>query len=174
MARLISTIYLFSALSISAALQVTPGSACAKVCLDTSDANPSDPGSSNTDTADIACKNNEYSTTGVGTKYKSCLDCLMTSDSVDEVTGETDVAWFLCMDTAALAEVSREPSLGYDGALTPNLRQPPLRRRRVLVRIWEHDKGVVAVRHRYSLSSSEKCPSRRRLEGGREHSVRLL
>lgn len=82
--------------SICFALQVTPGSVCAEACLDSPNGDANDPASSNTNTADVTCADNEYLVTGIGSKYKSCLKCLMTSDTFDEETDENDVSWFLC------------------------------------------------------------------------------
>ncbi|KAJ2906585.1 hypothetical protein MKZ38_000840 [Zalerion maritima] len=95
MSSLLKTVCLLSIFSGSLALQVTPGSKCAELCLDNPKDDADDPSSSTTNTTDITCSDSDYSTTGVGTKYKDCLSCLMTSDSVDESTSETDVAWFL-------------------------------------------------------------------------------
>ncbi len=80
--------------SSSWALQVTPGSACADVCLDQKNGNPSEPNASTTGLSDIVCNDDDYSTTSVGVKFKSCLSCLQTSTSVNG--SESDTAWFLC------------------------------------------------------------------------------
>lgn len=76
------------------ALQVTPGSSCAAICLDDVDGNPLDPASSSTNTTDIKCMDESFDNTEVGMKYKTCLDCLRKSEKVNGT--ESDSAWFLC------------------------------------------------------------------------------
>lgn len=75
-------------------LQVTPNSKCASVCTDYYGADASDPNASNTKEPDVVCSDSDYSTTVIGFKYRSCVDCLQNSKAVS--SGETDQAWFLC------------------------------------------------------------------------------
>ena len=97
MPPIIETLSLFFLLaSSSLCLQVTPKSKCADICLDSPYDDPSDPASSTTNTTDVTCADRDYFNTGVGSKYRDCIRCLMTSDSVDDITSENDVAWFLC------------------------------------------------------------------------------
>ena len=76
------------------ALQVTPSSPCAAVCLDDRSQDVSDPTKSNTHGSDIACSDSSYSATVVGEKFESCVNCLQNSAFSD--SGENDQAWFLC------------------------------------------------------------------------------
>jgi len=76
------------------ALQVTPNSKCATVCMDYAGADPSDPNVSNTYGSDIVCNDADYNTTAVGLKFQNCVDCLQTSTATG--SGETDQSWFLC------------------------------------------------------------------------------
>ena len=81
-------------LNLALALQVTPNSPCASVCLDDSTKSASDPASSNTGASEIVCLDRGYSTTEVGKKYQACVSCLQDSTSSD--SGENDQEWFLC------------------------------------------------------------------------------
>ena len=76
------------------ALQVSPDSPCASVCIDGSGLNGSDPNSSNTYGSDIVCLDDSFHTTTVGQKYESCVSCLQNSTAV--ASGESDTEWFLC------------------------------------------------------------------------------
>lgn len=76
------------------ALQVTPDSPCAAVCLDDRTQEVSDPKLSNTFGNDIVCRDSKYPNTIVGEKFKSCIGCLQGSTFAK--SGETDQAWFLC------------------------------------------------------------------------------
>lgn len=76
------------------ALQVSPNSPCAAVCLDDQKHDPSDPTGSNTHGSDIVCSDSSYYTTVVGKKFQSCVSCLQSSDFSDD--GESDQGWFLC------------------------------------------------------------------------------
>jgi hypothetical protein len=88
------TAYIFALLQGTVALQVTPGSACAAVCLDTGRTDISDPAASNTFTTDVICKDSDFSETDVGRKYRDCLRCLQHSAASNH--GETDQGWFIC------------------------------------------------------------------------------
>lgn len=76
------------------ALQVTPGSACAAVCLDDPEGDPNDAAQSTTTPKDVVCTDAKYNTTAVGIKYKSCMQCLQSSH-VSKGT-ESDLDWYLC------------------------------------------------------------------------------
>ncbi|KAK8116599.1 exo-alpha-sialidase neuraminidase protein [Apiospora kogelbergensis] len=78
---------------VTLALEVTPGSACAALCLNNPESDPLNPASSWTGPSDVTCSDDEYSTTSAGIKFKNCLDCLR--DSRDAKNGETDMSWFL-------------------------------------------------------------------------------
>jgi len=84
------------------ALQVTPNSPCASVCLDEPTNNASDPNSSNTEGRDIVCQDSAYSSTAVGRKFDSCVSCLQNSTSSS--SGENDQGWFLCRSFDLFAE----------------------------------------------------------------------
>ncbi|KAI5924157.1 hypothetical protein F4810DRAFT_665957 [Camillea tinctor] len=75
------------------ALQVTPGSTCAALCLDNPESDPLDPASSNTRSSDIVCSDEDYDSVSTGIKYKNCLDCLQKSNATSGT--ESDTAWFL-------------------------------------------------------------------------------
>ncbi|KAI2643339.1 hypothetical protein GGS21DRAFT_542058 [Xylaria nigripes] len=75
------------------ALEVTPGSRCAVLCLDDPESDPNDPRSSTTTPNDIVCADNDYNTVPAGIKYQNCLDCLQTSN--DTGSTESDTSWFI-------------------------------------------------------------------------------
>jgi len=75
------------------ALQVSPNSPCAAVCLDDPKQPVSDPTKSNTQGSDIVCSDSSYSSTVQGEKFKSCISCLQTSSFSE--SGENDQSWFL-------------------------------------------------------------------------------
>ncbi|KAK3403191.1 hypothetical protein B0T20DRAFT_486154 [Sordaria brevicollis] len=78
---------------LASALQVTPNSPCASVCLDSPDLDRSDPNSSNTKNNDIVCKDGKVDNSPAGTKWKDCMTCLQTSTFSQD--SETDQMWFL-------------------------------------------------------------------------------
>ncbi|KAI9149211.1 hypothetical protein HJFPF1_11260 [Paramyrothecium foliicola] len=80
-------------LRLAAALQVTPDSPCAAVCLDADNLDKTDPGSSNTKSSDIVCDDDLFSSTSRGRKFQQCLTCLQ--DSSYARGKESDQAWFL-------------------------------------------------------------------------------
>ncbi|KAK7912028.1 hypothetical protein PG985_014509 [Apiospora marii] len=84
---------LLSLSTASLALQVSPNSTCAALCLDQPEGNPLDPKASNTNYTDISCFDDEYSSSAKGLKFKNCVDCLR--DSKDVGGGENDISWFL-------------------------------------------------------------------------------
>ncbi|KAJ9143845.1 Exo-alpha-sialidase neuraminidase [Pleurostoma richardsiae] len=86
----VPVVYLLSSVF---ALEVTPGSECASVCLNQPDSDASDPKSSWTNSTDIVCENVDYFSSSTGEKYKSCVECLQTSDAVSG--SENDLSWFL-------------------------------------------------------------------------------
>lgn len=79
--------------SFTTALQVSPNSPCASVCLDNSNSDPSSPSSSNTYSSDISCNDADYNSTAVGKKFQACLSCLQTSTF--SATPEVDQLWFI-------------------------------------------------------------------------------
>jgi len=88
---------LLTALALSggvSALQVTPNSPCASLCIDTPDLDISDPNSSNTRNSDMTCNDRLYKASAAGIKWKSCMSCLQTSTY--NQGKESDQAWFLC------------------------------------------------------------------------------
>ncbi|KAI2641509.1 hypothetical protein GGS26DRAFT_585900 [Hypomontagnella submonticulosa] len=74
----------------TAALKVTPGSTCAAVCLDDSNGDPS---GSSTNSTDIVCDDQEYSTTANGIRFKNCVECLQESHAMTDE--ENDIFWYL-------------------------------------------------------------------------------
>ncbi|CZT52194.1 uncharacterized protein RSE6_13466 [Rhynchosporium secalis] len=79
-------------LNPASALQVTPYSACAPMCMDTPLSDASDPNASNTFDSDIVCKDSDFSGTLVGSKFQSCLNCLQGSSATS--FNENDQGWF--------------------------------------------------------------------------------
>lgn len=77
------------------ALQVSPNSPCAPVCLDDPNDDASDSNALNTTGADITCIDKDYNTTAKGQRFVSCLNCLQTSTASD--SGQNDQDWYLCM-----------------------------------------------------------------------------
>ncbi|KAI0130041.1 hypothetical protein BJ170DRAFT_297861 [Xylariales sp. AK1849] len=75
------------------ALQVSPGSTCAAVCLDNPESDPLNPASSSTNISDITCNDDDFESTSKGIKFKNCLECLQDSRNVNG--GENDISWFL-------------------------------------------------------------------------------
>ncbi|KAI1438236.1 hypothetical protein GGR50DRAFT_483452 [Xylaria sp. CBS 124048] len=80
-------------LHLVVALQVTPGSRCAVLCLDNPELDPNDPKSSTINTDDIVCSDDDYNTSPPGIKFQNCLDCLQTSNATSNT--ESDTSWFL-------------------------------------------------------------------------------
>lgn len=78
----------------ASALEVSPGSDCAAYCLDDSDGNSFDADDSNTNTTDIVCHDQDYSTKSRGIKFKNCQECLQKSEHVNGT--ESDVHWYMC------------------------------------------------------------------------------
>ncbi|KAI0377932.1 hypothetical protein F5Y04DRAFT_167962 [Hypomontagnella monticulosa] len=91
---MISSLVILLCLSFSqqqtVALQVTPGSSCSAVCLDDSNG---DPAGSSTNSSDIVCNDQEYSTTVSGIRFKNCVECLQESHAMTDK--ENDVSWYL-------------------------------------------------------------------------------
>ncbi len=81
-------LFLFSS---AFALQVTPGSPCAELCLDPQNGNST---VSSTDTSDIVCSDSQYQSDKAGIKFRTCMECMQNSTKVDG--GQTDISWFLC------------------------------------------------------------------------------
>lgn len=75
------------------ALQFTPDSECAALCSVGSNSTSSDSSLSKTNSSDIVCKDDEFSSSGKGILFKNCLNCLQKSDATWEK--ESDVFWFL-------------------------------------------------------------------------------
>lgn len=75
------------------ALQVTPGSSCAAICLDDPEGDVQDPNASSTKPSDIVCNDQEYSTTASGIKFKNCVECLQESHAMSNA--ENDISWYL-------------------------------------------------------------------------------
>jgi hypothetical protein len=84
------------------ALQVTPNSPCASVCVDSTTLDLSDPNSSNTVNSDISCYDKDYTTTPAGEKFYRCMSCL--EDSSFAQGTESDQGWFLCKSLVAESE----------------------------------------------------------------------
>ncbi|KAI0150182.1 hypothetical protein GGR57DRAFT_493251 [Xylariaceae sp. FL1272] len=82
-----------SLLPLGNALQVTPGSACAALCLDDTEGDSSDPNASNTEPSDITCTDDDYESTTRGVKFKNCVNCLQNSNATSDT--ENDISWFL-------------------------------------------------------------------------------
>lgn len=120
-----------SIISRALALQVTPGSACASVCLDSAQ------GDTQLDPSDIVCDDSDYFSSKAGVKFKKCEECLQTSKTVNG--SESDSSRFLC-----------EPSLPYRSLLMPNLtwlciRQPTVRLGNLPLRLPEAQSQLDSV-----------------------------
>ncbi|KAG4437241.1 hypothetical protein IFR05_007257 [Cadophora sp. M221] len=74
------------------ALQVSPNSACASVCVDSLPSDFSDPNVSNTIGSDIVCNDGNYGHTSAGAKFEGCLNCLQTSTASSG--NENDQGWY--------------------------------------------------------------------------------
>lgn len=85
---------IFFLLSTTTAIQVTPGSSCASVCLDSPDGDSMREVASTTNSSDIVCDDVDYFSSTNGQKFKDCITCLQTSNSSSGE--ENDVSWFLC------------------------------------------------------------------------------
>jgi len=135
--------------SLARALQVAPGSQCAPVCLDQTGGNGLDPNASTTGVSNIICNDADYSTSAVGVKFKSCMECLQSSTAVSGT--ETDLGWFLC-------ECLRGPA--QRRALADVFRQPPVCRGYLRLRLSQLDRGgLFPLRPRRDLRSSQECAS---------------
>ncbi|KAF4983949.1 hypothetical protein FDECE_17188, partial [Fusarium decemcellulare] len=75
------------------ALQFTPDSECAALCTDGSNSTFSDSNASSTNSSDIVCKDDDFSSSGKGIRFKNCINCLQKSEATWEK--ESDVYWFL-------------------------------------------------------------------------------
>ena len=84
--------FLLVSLHKTAAIQVTPNSPCASLCIDSSTLDTADPGSSTTVGADIVCADADFASTAAGQKWTLCLSCLQTSTFAQG--SESDQAWF--------------------------------------------------------------------------------
>ncbi|EGX89521.1 hypothetical protein CCM_07773 [Cordyceps militaris CM01] len=91
--RVGSALLLAWVFSTADALQVTPGSKCAKVCLDSGSDNPWKASDSNTNITDVTCSDASYLNTPVGQHYQRCLSCLQRSNRFWD--GEADLKWFV-------------------------------------------------------------------------------
>jgi hypothetical protein len=87
-------LFFLSIFSTTLALQVTPGSSCASICMDVQNGDPMNPASSNTNVSEIACTDVDFYSTAKGLKFKNCMDCLQKSPAVSG--DESDSLWFLC------------------------------------------------------------------------------
>ncbi|ORY71512.1 uncharacterized protein BCR38DRAFT_417055 [Pseudomassariella vexata] len=86
-------IILWGLQKFAVALQVTPGSPCAALCLNDPKSDTQDPGSSFTNAADISCTDHDYQSSSKGIKFKNCMECLQNSNAVSG--DENDMNWFL-------------------------------------------------------------------------------
>jgi hypothetical protein len=75
------------------AIQVTPGSSCAALCIDSPDGDAFSPSASTTNSTDIVCEDLHYHSTGTGIKYKNCIECLQKSEKLNGT--ESDVLWLI-------------------------------------------------------------------------------
>ncbi|CAK7202374.1 hypothetical protein SEUCBS139899_005097 [Sporothrix eucalyptigena] len=86
-------VFIFSLLIVSTlAIQVSPNSPCASLCIDNSSLDTSDPNSSTTTNADISCYDSDFVTSSAGQKWTSCMGCLQ--NSTFSQGDESDQAWF--------------------------------------------------------------------------------
>ena len=91
----LASVFLFFIFTdLTCAIQVSPDSPCAPVCIDNPNSNVTDPDASTTFGSDITCIDEHYGNTPKGQKFVSCLNCLQTSTASS--SGESDQEWFLC------------------------------------------------------------------------------
>jgi len=79
-------------------LQVTPGSPCSALCLDSDEGDTFSPDSSHTNSSEIVCEDSQYEGSRKGTKYRECVECLAQSAKANGT--ESDLQWLLCKSTA--------------------------------------------------------------------------
>jgi len=91
-ASTITSILVACVLTPTWALQVSPNSACASVCVDSLPSDFSDPNVSNTIGPDIVCNDENYGHTSAGAKFEGCLNCLQSSTASGE--NENDQGWY--------------------------------------------------------------------------------
>jgi hypothetical protein len=78
------------------ALQVTPGSPCAALCLSGGEEYRS-AAIATTEVSEISCRDNDFDYTDEGQKFEKCISCLQSSTWTNGT--ESDVAWLVCMLT---------------------------------------------------------------------------
>lgn len=78
---------------VSLTLEVTPGSACASLCLDDGESDSFDSDASTTNITDITCKDPNFSQIETGIRFQNCQDCLQNSEVFDGE--ESDAKWFI-------------------------------------------------------------------------------
>lgn len=88
------TVLIFFFVCTVSALQVSPGSPCAAICLDQGSKNVTDPIASNTFSTDVVCQDNDYTNLEEGRKFKACNKCLQESSA--STSAENDQSWFIC------------------------------------------------------------------------------
>ncbi|KAJ3496865.1 hypothetical protein NLG97_g2350 [Lecanicillium saksenae] len=76
--------------AMTTALQATPNSPCASLCLDSSESSNST--TPNISDAEIVCANREYASER-GNKFKGCMNCLQ--NSTYSQGSQNDQAWFM-------------------------------------------------------------------------------
>ncbi|CAK7224013.1 hypothetical protein SCUCBS95973_005376 [Sporothrix curviconia] len=84
--------FLFRFIATAQAIQVTPNSPCASLCIDNSSLDVSDPNSSTTTNADMSCDDSDFVSSAAGQKWTACMGCLQNSTFAQGV--ESDQAWF--------------------------------------------------------------------------------
>lgn len=70
-------------------LRTAPDSPCEGVCHRQS--------TNTTTSKDIVCLDSQYRTRPAGSRFKECVECQLRSNYTDEVSGESDVSWGICM-----------------------------------------------------------------------------
>lgn len=86
-------------IAVAHALEVTPNSPCASLCLNNIQDNPNNGDASWTVAPDTVCDDWEFEgpdSTVRGRKWKECLLCEQTSTAIDKESNENEVYWFLC------------------------------------------------------------------------------
>jgi hypothetical protein len=81
--------------------------------LDKGDGDIMDPLDSSTKATDISCRDDQYSESEAGIKFRNCLECLATSDAVEGE--ESDLHWYLCKSSNGnhALSTSRQIQFGY-------------------------------------------------------------
>ncbi|MCJ1463389.1 hypothetical protein MMC07_001996, partial [Pseudocyphellaria aurata] len=77
------------------AIEVTPNSNCSSLCDDSASSDPGKADSSTTNSNELVCDDDEFSSTVVGRKFKECLICELNSTVSGILPNENDINWLI-------------------------------------------------------------------------------